>query len=86
MNNQKNSEITLVVDLDGTLIQHDMLFESFWSVASKNPFLAFRLILGLRYGVSYFKERLAQSYTFDPAKLSYNQLVLEKIKEWRKEN
>ena len=86
MNNQKNSEITLVVDLDGTLIQHDMLFEAFWSVASKNPFLALRLILGLRYGVSYFKERLANSYTLDPAKLSYNQLVLEKIKEWRKKN
>ena len=37
---QQESEIILVVDLDGALVKTDMLFESFWSVFSKKPSLS----------------------------------------------
>ena len=70
MNDQNKRTVTLVVDLDGTLIKQDMFFESFWSIASKKPLFLFTTIFHLRNGISAFKKILADYFECDPSKLS----------------
>lgn len=73
----------LVVDLDGTLIQSDMLLETFWSSFASHwqtPFLA---AAALMQGRAKLKETLAQHATIDIARLPYNQDALAYIRDWR---
>ena len=75
----------LVVDLDGTLIKSDMLFESFWASLSKSVGTA---ILALRYlltGRAAFKKHLAAQCNIDVSALPYREQVLDLIRSWRKE-
>jgi len=74
----------LVVDLDGTLIHTDTLYESaIWclfhnGVELRNALDAFR-----RGGIAAMKEALANAYDLDPKHLPYNQSVLEFLEEKR---
>lgn len=74
----------LAVDLDGTLIRSDMLFEAFWAA------LATRWDMGLRAarawrarGRAGLKAALAEAAPLDPAALPYDQTVLDQIRTWR---
>lgn len=80
----KENDCTLVVDLDGTLIKSDMLYESFFAVLRTNIGLAFKAILkGLR-GKAAAKEYLAaQSVICEPL-LPYNENVIEFIKDFKR--
>ncbi len=74
---------TLVVDLDGTLIRSDMLFETFWSGVSRNwrtPFAAFQ---SLANGRAALKQRMSQVGPVDVGTLPYNPSVLDYIARWR---
>lgn len=74
---------TLVVDLDGTLIRSDMLFETFWSGVSRNwrtPFTAFQ---SLAAGRAALKQRMSQVGPVDVGTLPYNPSVLDYIARWR---
>lgn len=66
----------IVVDLDGTLIKTDMLFESANQFITENPLRFWQPFLWLMRGRPYLKEQLAQRYQFDPATLPYNEEVL----------
>lgn len=60
---------TLVVDLDGTLIRTDLLFELFWSACGRRldaPLHAGRALLG---GRAALKSRLAELGEVDVARL-----------------
>ena len=72
--------IPLVVDLDGTLINGDMLYESCISAVRAKPVTLFFIPLWLTKGKAYLKERLAQLGDFDPSNLPYNPSVLEFIR------
>lgn len=77
------NEHYLVVDLDGTLIRSDMLFESFWSAVSQRwtaPFGAAQALMG---GRAALKQRLSQEGAVDVTSLPYNPAVLEFIAKWR---
>ncbi|WP_158966320.1 UbiA family prenyltransferase [Paraglaciecola sp. L3A3] len=50
---------TLYVDLDGTFIKSDILFESFISAFKKRPIIIFLCFLWLLKGRAYLKDRLA---------------------------
>ncbi len=63
----------LVVDLDGTLIKTDLLFESASRFVSQHPFQVFRLLLWLFAGKSLLKAQLAEAVEIDVASLPYNQ-------------
>lgn len=76
-------ELVLAVDLDGTLVRSDMLYESFWSAFSlswKAPFAAFRALLG---GKAVLKRRMAELGTPEVAGLPYNEAVLDYVRSWR---
>ena len=72
----RNSNKILCVDLDGTFLQTDMLYESFVYCFMKNPLILFLCIIWLiRGGKTLLKEKLANKYSFDPILLPVNTSV-----------
>jgi len=67
----------IVVDLDGTLIKTDMLFESANQFITENPLRFWQPFVWLMRGRPYLKEQLAKRYQFDPANLPYNLEVVD---------
>ena len=66
----------IVVDLDGTLIKTDMLFESANQFITENPLRFWQPLIWLMKGRPYLKEQLAKRYQFDAANLPYNEEVI----------
>lgn len=62
----------LYVDLDGTLIRTDLLWESLLSSARTHPVAALRGLARLRHGKAAMKCALAQAAAIDVATLPYN--------------
>lgn len=69
----------LVVDLDGTLLSSDLLFECAMSLVRHTPLQIFKPLAWIFHGKSYLKERLAQSTDIDVATLPYDPDVLRMI-------
>jgi 4-hydroxybenzoate polyprenyltransferase len=73
----------LAVDLDGTLIRTDMLYETFWAAASAQPLSVLAAAGALRHGRAALKRRLAGLAPPDPAALPYDEAVLDHLRSWR---
>lgn len=73
----------LVIDLDGTLIRSDMLYETFWAAFSAEWLTPLWALAGLARGKAALKARLGTLAIPDPATLPYNAEVLALIDEWR---
>lgn len=73
----------LAVDLDGTLVRTDMLYESFWSALAGSYWTPFRALADLVGGRARLKEGLAKRCTIDVALLPYDEEVIARIKAWR---
>src|SRR5690349_23801264 len=73
----------LVVDLDGTLIHSDLLWESIVLFLKKNFLRAWLLPIWLFQGKAGFKEKLAREVELDPAALPYDKNVLALIEAER---
>ncbi|MCW8843165.1 MAG: UbiA family prenyltransferase [Rhodobacteraceae bacterium] len=74
----------LVVDLDGTLLRSDMLFESFWSAVGQDWRSPLRSVLALMTGRAALKRHLAATSTVDVTTLPYDRKVMAYIEDWRK--
>ncbi len=74
---------TLVVDLDGTLLRSDMLYESFWAALSHSWTVPFSAIAALASGRAALKRRLAGLGSVDPALLPFNEAAVEYVRRWR---
>ncbi len=73
----------LVVDLDGTLIRSDMLFETFWTCFAQDwtaPLVAMSSFVG---GRAALKRRLCAMSAMKPALLPYNCEVVALLERWR---
>lgn len=73
----------LVVDLDGTLLRSDLLFESFWSALGRDwriPVRAGRALLG---GRAALKRHLAEASSIEVASLPYDPEVIAQVERWR---
>ncbi len=68
---------TLVVDLDGTLIQTDLLVESASQFLIQHPFEFWKPLLWLARGKTVLKTELAQRVALDVTALPYNTTVLD---------
>lgn len=75
----------LAVDLDGTLVRSDLLFESFWGAMSRDAVGALKQVIGGTGGRAGVKRRLAELVAFNPAEMPYNRDVLAYIERWRAE-
>ncbi len=73
--------IPLAVDLDGTLIRTDMIWESLARLWRRRPLTAIYSLLALVRGRAYFKQQLAARVTVDPAELPYHADFLAWLKE-----
>ena len=71
----------LVVDLDGTLIKTDLLFESASWLIATDLFSCFRLLAWSVGGKGFIKAKLANIYPIDPSTLPYNEHLLFWLKD-----
>lgn len=74
---QDARDIPLCVDLDGTLIRTDLLFESVCLLARKNPLFLLMLPLWLYRGKAFMKAQIAKRIAIDASNLPYNEAVLD---------
>ncbi len=79
MTNDSQNLRPLFVDLDGTLVSTDTLWESCLLFIKKHPIQISKLIIWLFHGKAYFKEKLALKVLPNAELLPYNAEVIEYI-------
>ncbi len=67
----------LVVDVDGTLLLTDMLYESFWSALGTAPLACLKVLSQSLSGKAALKRKLADLSQLDVTSLPVNQAVLD---------
>ena len=78
-----NRTIPLAVDLDGTLIATDLLWESLILLLRKHPLLLVMVPMWLLHGPARLKQEIAARINIEPAALPYRAAVVQRIKEER---
>ena len=79
--NPQENQIPLVVDLDGTLIKTDLLWESLAQLLRRNPFQIFQVLFWWTRGRALLKKQLAARVKIDPATLPYHEKFLAWLRE-----
>ncbi|MBU3548034.1 UbiA family prenyltransferase [Polynucleobacter sp. P1-05-14] len=79
------STLPLVVDLDGTLIKTDLLFESANQFITRHPFRLATLLGWFIQGKSHLKAELAKNYSFDASSLPCNLNLVAWLSEQRRQ-
>jgi 4-hydroxybenzoate polyprenyltransferase len=74
------------IDLDGTLVAGDALWESFIVLLTRDPLRALTALLSLRHGKAAFKERIARDVPVDAARLPYRPEVIERLVRLKQES
>ena len=75
------NQVTLCVDLDGTLIKTDLLWESLARLLRRNPLQLFPVLVWWLRGRAFLKQQLARRVSIDPATLPYKQSLLAFLRE-----
>ena len=78
----KKKLLPIVVDLDGTLLLTDTLFESLVKIFHKHPSEVLNLPFWLAQGKANLKKNLSEKIALNPETLPFNKELLE----WRKKN
>lgn len=78
-----SSETVLCVDLDGTLVSTDTLWESFLALLRKNPLRLLFVPWWLLQGKAFLKRQIAQRVELDVSQLPYRREVLEFLRHQR---
>ena len=81
-----NSSLPLCVDLDGTLIQTDSLWESCLRLISQSPLMLLFLPFWLLSGKAGFKHKISQHVQLDPDSLPFNTALLKYLTQQRLHN
>lgn len=88
MNDNANQQqwAPLCVDLDGTLVRSDTLWETVLQLLKKSPLAIFSLIAAyLRAGRAGFKSAAVDQLVIDPATLPYHADVIEHVRHARQQ-
>src|SRR6201987_5373721 len=80
MVNAQETSIPLCVDLDGTLIRTDVLWESLVLLLKHNPLYLLALPFWLLRGRAFMKKQIARRTELNPADLPYHGPFLEYLK------
>ena len=75
--------IPLAVDLDGTLIATDLLWEGLFLLLRQHPWALFLVPFWLLKGPAQLKLEISRRVTIDPASLPYRQDVLARLNDER---
>lgn len=76
---------TLFVDLDGCLVNSDLLFEAGLILLRKNPLMIFHFWFWLRKGRAHLKQQIADRVELDPGRLPYNKPFLEYLEQQKEQ-
>ena len=76
----------LVVDLDGTLVRSDLLIETAFAELGRRPHSLAEMLHALSRGKAALKHRLCDGIHFDPSRLPYDDAVIARIEEARREH
>ena len=79
------SSTPLIVDLDHTLIDTDLLFLSSLGVLTKSPWLIAHYFFWLWKGKGYLKDQLVKRFEINIPELPYNESVITYIMKRKKE-
>ena len=79
------SSTPLIVDLDHTLIDTDLLFLSSLGVLTKSPWLIAHYFFWLWKGKGYLKDQLVKRFEINIPELPYNESVISYIMKRKKE-
>ncbi len=77
----ESKAIPLAVDLDGTLIATDLLWEGLFLLLRKNPLLVFLIPYWIYRGRGYLKTEIASRVDIDAASLPYRQDFLDFLRK-----
>jgi apolipoprotein N-acyltransferase len=77
----RESQVPLCVDLDGTLIETDLLWEALAQLLRRNPFQLFPVLYWWTRGRAFLKQQLARRVSIDPATLPYKEPLLAFLRE-----
>jgi 4-hydroxybenzoate polyprenyltransferase/phosphoserine phosphatase len=77
---EKNA-IPLAVDLDGTLIATDLLWEGLFLLLRRNPLYLFMVPVWLMSGPARLKQEIAARVDIDPAGLPYREGLVERLRQ-----
>jgi 4-hydroxybenzoate polyprenyltransferase/phosphoserine phosphatase len=80
---QESRDLPLAVDLDGTLIATDLLWETIFLALKSNPLIVFLLPIWALAGKARLKLELARRVTLDPSRLPYRQDFLDYLRTER---
>jgi len=75
----------LIVDLDHTLIDTDLLYESSLAVLKKSPILILLYPFWLMKGKGYLKDQLVKRFEINIPELPYNQSVISYVLQRKKQ-
>lgn len=84
LTNSFSLELPLLVDLDGTLVSTDTLWEVVLVYLRKNPLRIFLLLYWLLSGKASFKHRISSSAKLDVSTLPYRRELLDMLREQSK--
>jgi 4-hydroxybenzoate polyprenyltransferase len=84
LTNEVSLELPLLVDLDGTLVCTDTLWEIVLVYLRRNPLRIFGLLYWLLRGKAHFKERISNSASLDVSTLPYRVELLDMLREQSK--
>lgn len=76
-------DITLAVDLDGTLVHSDLLLEGFWAAVARDWTVPLRAVGWLMHGRAHLKKRIAALEMHAIDALPWTREVLDYIVAWR---
>ncbi len=80
----RETQIPLCVDLDGTLIKTDLVWESIARLLRRNPLRLLLILFWWMRGRAFLKQQLAKRVSIDPATLPYNKPFLAFLREQNK--
>ena len=81
----ETSNVPLIVDLDHTLIDTDLLFLSSLGVLSKRPWLIGHSLFWLSKGKGFLKDQLVRRFEINIPELPYNESVIGYITQRKKQ-
>ena len=82
---EESNNVPLIVDLDYTLIDTDLLFLSSLGVLSKRPWLIGHYFFWLSKGKGFLKDQLVRRFEINIPELPYNENVISYIMERKKQ-
>ena len=81
---QSDTNRPLCVDLDGTLVKSDILWESLFQYLKIRPWSIFLLPVWILRGKAWFKAHIAAGVDPDPALLPYHATFVEYLREQKR--